>query len=352
MTQDTGTEIFDAVVVGGRVAGAATALMLARAGAKVLIAERDAEIGDTLSTHALMRPGVALLGKLGLLERLIDAGVPVVNRTRFHYGPEVIDIPVKPMDGVPGLIAPRRWLLDKVIIEAAAEAGAELRLATGFETCLRDEAGRVTGAVLHDRSGREYRVHAKLVIGADGRLSQVASDVGAEKIVQSPNRAATVYGYFPGVQEDGYRWYFGERVAAGVIPTNDGRHCIFTSVHPLAFMEHFGADLLGGMASILSRWDEGLAAHVATSEPDGKLRRFLGAPGHIRACAGPGWALVGDAGYFKDPATAHGITDALLDAERLARSFLDTGTAESYQRERNAHALSLFAATQEIAGFG
>jgi 2-polyprenyl-6-methoxyphenol hydroxylase-like FAD-dependent oxidoreductase len=340
---------YDAVIVGARVAGAATGLLLARAGARVLIVDRDAAIGDTLSTHALMRPAVELLARWGLLDGLVGAGTPWVRQARFEYGSERITVPVKSSELAAGLIAPRRWLLDSSILAAAVAAGADLALGTVVEDCLW-AGDRVQGVVVRGPDGGRRALHADLVIGADGRMSKIAEMVGAAPLVVSAQRAATLYGYFPGIPNQGYRWFFGDRVSSGVIPTNDGQHCVFAACRPADYKAHFAADPLNGMAAILGGFDPDLAGRVLAA-PSAQLRRFLGAPGHMRARAGEGWALAGDAACFKDPATAHGITDALLDADALSRALVRHGTAEIYRAERHAQSRALFEVTQQIASF-
>lgn len=96
-----------------------------------------------------------------------------------------------------------------------------------------------------------------------------------------------------------------------------------------------------------------LGAGVAESEPAGKLRAFAGAPGFLRRAAGPGWGLVGDAGYFRDPITAHGITDALREAELFSRAFAEGGDAGlgDYQTGRDERVRGLLDVTDEIASF-
>ncbi len=339
----------DAVIVGARVAGAATALCLARAGARVLLVDRAPEIGDTLSTHALMRPAVDLLAGWGLLDALVAAGTPWVRHARFQYGADATLVAIRPTDAAPGLLAPRRFVLDALLVEAAAAAGAEVALGTAAEGCLRDDTGRVTGVLLR-QGGKVRPVRAGIVIGADGRTSPVAAAVGAGTLATSPHRTATVFTYAPGVPNEGYRWYFGDGVTGGAIPTNDGLHCLFAACRPGEYAARF-ADPRAGMASILAGFDPVLA-DALTSGPAsgdvGRIRRFPGAPGHLRARAGAGWALVGDAAFFKDPATAHGITDALLDADALAAS-LACGHPGAYAHARHAASLRLFDVTQRIA---
>ena len=339
---------YDALIVGARVAGAATGLRLAAAGARVLIVDRDVAIGDTLSTHALMRPAVELLSRWGLLERLLRDGTPYVRQAVFQYGSDQVTVPVRPTEASLGLIAPRRWLLDRVTLDAAVAAGAELSLGTALEGVLHD-GGRVAGATLRGPDGKRYDVRADLVIGADGRGSRTAEAVGATLLAASPHRTATVYGYFPGIANLGYRWFFGDGASAGAIPTNEGLHCVFAACRPEDHKATF-ADPLDGMRAIVRNFDPELA-HCVAAGPAERLRRFPGAPGHVRARVGAGWALVGDAAFFKDPATAHGITDALLDAQSLSDALI-RGDARTYAVERQAQSLALFGITQRIASFG
>lgn len=350
MTRDP--DRFDALIVGARCAGSATALLMARAGMRVLLIDRAPAIGDTLSTHAIMRPGIVMLDRLGVLPAIWAADTPAVTRTRFYYGTDVADIPVRPVGTAPGLCAPRRHVLDRILCDAAVAAGADLSLGTAFEGVRRNTAGRVTGADIRLPDGHLVPVLADIVIGADGRTSRVAEAVGASLLHTDATRAATVFGYFDGVPDEGFRWYFDRRVQAGVIPTNGGQHCIFASCAPTAFGARFGEDTLNGLAAALRQWEPEISATLLAVRPETRLRRYPGSRGHIRDCAGPGWALVGDAGYYKDPATAHGISDALLDAGRLADTWLRSpDRLDRYRAERDAHAGDLFEITQSIASF-
>ena len=341
---------YDAIIVGAGDPRAATGLLLARAGAKVLILDREVAIGDTLSTHALMRPAVELLSRWGLLGRLLNADTPIVRQAQFQYGPELTSVPIKSSDAVPGLCAPRRWLLDRTILDAAVEAGADLSLGTVVEACLTDAVGRVVGVSARRRDRSPVSVHAGLVIGADGRASRVAELVGARVLASSAHRAATIYGYFPGIPNKGYRWYFGPGVTGGAIPTNDGMHCVFVSCRPEDYIARFAADGHGRLREIIRRFDAGPAESMRAA-PAERMRRFPGAPGYIRTRAGRGWALVGDAAFFKDPATAHGLTDALLDAHHLSGLLGRDRGLERYQLDRQAHAVGIFETTQKIASF-
>src|SRR5690349_11037846 len=188
----------DVVIVGARCAGAATAMLLARRGLKVLAIDRGIYGADTLSTHAMMRGGVLQLSRWGLLPRVIAAGTPAVRRTSFHYGAEEITIALKPGDGVDALYAPRRTVLDALLVDAACEAGAEVRYGETVIGLLR-EGERVAGIATLDAEGRPRAIHADLVIGADGIGSAVAREAEAAVLRQARHATATVFGYWAGL---------------------------------------------------------------------------------------------------------------------------------------------------------
>jgi len=135
--------------------------------------------------------------------------------------------------------------------------------------------------------------------------------------VAGAHGAADVYGYWPAADRDGYHWYYGEALSAGAIPTNDGLACVFAGGPPAvlatALRHRRPAE---AQRALLARLDRGLADLVAPP-PIGPVRVFRGMPARLRRPYGPGWALVGDAGWWKDPLSTHGITDALRDAELL-----------------------------------
>ncbi len=340
---------YDVVVAGARVAGAATALLLARAGLRVLVVDPLPRGRDTLSTHALMRGGVLQLHRWGLLERIRSAGTPALGQTTFDYGDEEITVPIKAKGGVDALYAPRRTVLDPALGEAAEAAGAEVVHGIRFVEPTRDASGRVDGAWLEAR-GERFRVAASWVVGADGSRSRVARGVGARIRRRAAHTTATIYGYWPGLPAQGYRWIFRPGVGAGVIPSNDGVACVFVSVPPSLFRRERGPGLQALFTRALRPVDGALADRTA-AEPVGPLRAFAGMRGFVRRSAGPGWALVGDAGYFRDPLTAHGISDALRDAELLARAIL-LGTDEAirtYEASRDAVSHGLMEVTDRVA---
>ena len=344
---------YDAVVVGARVAGAATAMLLARAGMRVLAVDRARLGEDALSTHALMRGAVLQLHRWGLLGAVQAEGTPPIRSATFHYADEEIPVAIKPRDGIDALYAPRRTVLDPLLVRAAAAAGARVVHGVAAVDLVRDARGRVAGAVLAGPDGRPARVEAPIVIGADGIRSPIARLAGAPVERAGRSASAVMYGHFEGLALDGYHWYYRPGASAGAIPTNDGRSCVFVALPPARFLR----ELPGGTSSmfrrVLAEVAPALARGVDGARLDAKLRSFPGTPGFLRRAWGPGWALVGDAGYFKDPVTAHGITDALRDAELLARAIV-AGTDEAlaaYQAVRDELSLGLFEVTDRVASF-
>jgi flavin-dependent dehydrogenase len=319
----------------------------------VLAIDRGRYGSDTVSTHALMRAGVLQLSRWGLLEGIKAAGTPVVRSSSFHYGDEVVAVPIKPQGDIEGLYAPRRTVIDRLLVDAAQDAGAAISFETQLVDLVRTESGRVSGVCLKDGRDQERQVSAALVIGADGVRSTVARLVGSECYRTGRHATGVVFSYWSGAGFDGYHWYYNPGVSAGAIPTNDGLTCIFASVPQGRFHEtmRHGAD--AGYRQVLRECASDLAAVVAQSERMEKYRGFSGETGFFRQSFGPGWALVGDAGYFKDPLTAHGITDALIDAELLAQA-ATAGTEAAfagYQSARDRLALGHFEVTDAVASF-
>jgi len=345
------TQHYDAVIAGARCAGAATALLLARQGARVLLLDKSRYGTDTLSTHALMRGAVLQLHNWGLLPRVIAAGTPPVQSAIFYLPGAVSTVEIKPKNGVEALYAPRRTVPDAILADAARDAGADVRFGASVTGLRRGRAGRVTG--ITGRAGpARLEVSADLVIGADGRRSAVARWAGARTAHVAPASGAAIYRYVRDGTTEGYHWYFRDGAAAGVIPTNDGLACVFAATSAAGLRREPGG---AGAAwrRILGRAAPELAERLDQRVAAGPPRVFPGLTGYLREAAGPGWALVGDAGYFKDPITAHGITDSLRDAEILARAVTTGGPGAfgRYQAERDELSLRLFRVTGRIASF-
>lgn len=344
---------YDVIVVGARVAGASTAMLLARGGLDVLLVERAARGADTLSTLALMRGGALQLVRWGLLDAIAATGTPKIQTTTFHYDGVPLEIHIKPRDGVDALYAPRRTVLDPLLSDAAVAAGADVVWQTRVTDLVRDRRGRVTGVVLQDATLSQRTASASLVIGADGVMSTIARATQARIYRSGPHASAVIFTLVPGLALSGYHWHFVKDAAAGVIPTNNGDVLVFGSVTRDRFLRELRFDLPTGLHHILNEVAPSLATQVRALGTHGPIRGFAGHAGFFRQSWGPGWALVGDAGYFKDPLTAHGITDALRDAELLARA-VQSGTEtalDEYQVIRDTLSLPLFEITDEIASY-
>jgi flavin-dependent dehydrogenase len=344
---------YDAIVVGARCAGSPTAMLLARDGYDVLAVDKDTFPSDTLSTHFIHPPGVAALDRWGLLRRLEATGAPAVCRYAYDFGPFTISGSPRPIDGVSVAYGPRRTVLDEILVEAAAEAGAEVLEAFTVDELLFDD-GRVTGVRGHHRRGSSADLRARVVIGADGRNSLVAKAVDPPEYNEQPPLAAAYYTYWSGLEAEAFETFIRDHRGWGVIPTNDDLTLVVVG-WPRAEFRANRRDVEGSYLAALEQ------APAFAERVRGAAREapFRGASvrSYFRRPYGPGWALVGDAGYHKDPITALGISDAFRDAERCtgavgewlsgSRPF-DEAMAD-YRQVRDEHALGLFELTCGLA---
>jgi 2-polyprenyl-6-methoxyphenol hydroxylase-like FAD-dependent oxidoreductase len=348
----------DVVVVGGRIAGASTALLLARAGVRVILVDRDRHGSDTLSTHGLMRAGVLQLSRWGVLPDVVATGAPPIRQVIFRYADgEQAVVAIRPSAGVDALYAPRRYLFDQLLVDAAAAAGAEVLHETSVTALLRDDAERVVGVQVRSRQGNSTDLYGTLTVGADGIRSTVARQVGARMSRQGSSAGGVLYRYFHDLPAEGYEWFYGERAATGLIPTNDGT-CVFVGTTPshLRSLRREGVEQAFSM--LLGSAGPALVDRFADASPADRMHGWSGAAGYMRRCWGPGWALVGDAGYFKDPITTHGMTDALRDAELLADAVLAilSGSQEAtvlaeYEHTRDRLSDEMFNVTEAVAAY-
>jgi flavin-dependent dehydrogenase len=344
--------MYDAIVVGARCAGSATALALAKAGRRVLLVDKVRFPSDTMSTLFLQPAAMTWLARHRLLDAVHASGCPPMTRIRFMFD----DVPVTGFawspDRVASGYAPRRTVLDKLVVDAAVAAGAELREDVAFEDVVRD-GDRVAGIRAHSKSGEAFEERARIVVGADGRRSAVARAVGAEMVVERPPAACWYYTFYSGVEIDVPDVVFRNGGAISAWPTNDGQTIVIGGWQVSRFAE-VKADLDASFASLLEMSPE-LAARVRAGRRE---ERYVGAgdiDGFVRRSHGPGWALVGDAGYHKDPVTAQGIADALSYGEKLGAAIhgaldgdLDAATA-AYQRARDEAVAPVFDYTMRAA---
>ena len=314
---------YDAIVVGARCAGSALALLLARRGRRVLVVDRAQFPSDTVSTHFLWPRTTAFLHAWGLLDRLAATGCPPIERVSMFWGPVAVAGRPEPVDGVSAMFCPRRTVLDALLVEAAREAGAEVREQTTMVDLLF-EGGRVTGIRARDAGGRLYEERATIVVGADGSFSRVARAAGATFLRSHPALTCGSYAYWSDVPVDGVEFYIREGRDVLVFPTHDGQTCVWvgrSSDEWPDYRANVEARYLGGL-------DEATRARLDAGRRMSPFRGTHKLPNHFRQCHGEGWALVGDAAYHRDPLTGMGIGDAFLGAELLARA-LDTGLADN-----------------------
>jgi len=345
---------YDAIVVGARCAGSPTAMLLARKGYKVLVVDRARFPSDTVSTHLLHPPGVAALRRWGLLDRLTATGCPAIDTYAFDFGPFTIS-GSPGTEGAPVAYGPRRTVLDSLLVDAASQAGAEVREGFTVEEVVIDDDGCVTGVRGHSSDGQTVTEHAKVVIGADGRHSLVARAVGPEQYHQKPQLLCGYYTYWSGLPMHGrFETYIRPDRGFAAWPTNDDLTLVIGG-WPFAEFEANKRDIEGNYLKMLEMAPPfAERVHAATREA-----RFVGTavPNYFRKPFGRGWALVGDAGYNKDFITAQGMHDAFRDAELCAtaldQSFSGASSFEvamgGYQSTRDAQVLPMYELTCEFA---
>lgn len=346
--------MYDAIVVGARCAGAPTAMLLARKGYRVLLVDRVSFPSDTLSVHYLHQPGVARLRRWGLLEQIIASGCPPVRQQVLDLGPFALSGAPPPIDGVAEAYAPRRTVLDKILVDAAVAAGAELRETFTVTELLRDNEG-VIGVRGHARGRTPVEERARIVIGADGMHSTVARHVGAATYHDRPSFTCAYYAYWSDVPLAGAELHPRPERMLIAGPTNDAQ-ILLICYWPSTMFHQVRSDIEGHFMQALQLVPD-LYERVRAGTRSERFRGTGDLPNFYRRPYGPGWALVGDAGYHKDPVTAQGMSDAFRDAELLAgalddgfagRQSLDVAMAE-YEQQRNAATLPTYELTSQFA---
>ena len=345
---------YDAIVIGARCAGSPTSMLLARKGYRVLLVDRATFPSDTISTHMVHPMAVAQLSRWGLLDRLLATGAPAVHTYAFDFGPFTIE-GSPGTDDFPVGYCPRRTVLDKLLLDAAAESGAELRENFTVEEVLIDD-GRVVGIRGSGRNGQTVTEHARVVVGADGRNSIVAQTAHPERYNERPPLLAIYYAYWSDLPMQGrFETYIRPHRGFAAIDTHDDRTVIVAGFPLAEFTAGIKRDIEGNFQATIDLAPS-FAERVRSAERE---TRFSGAvtPNVFCKPFGPGWALVGDAGYLRDPITAQGILDAFRDAE-LCASALDEALSgrrcfdaamSAYQQKRDAAALPMYDFTCMLA---
>jgi 2-polyprenyl-6-methoxyphenol hydroxylase-like FAD-dependent oxidoreductase len=337
---------FDVVVVGARCAGAPLATLLARAGLRVCVVDRAHLPSDTPSTHGIQPCGVMALERFGVLPALLDLAAPI-ERGTMVLDDARIEFSLPDITGAP-MLNVRRITLDRILLEAATDAGVDVRERTAVTALLLDD-GRVAGV-----QTTRGDIRARLVVGADGVRSTVARLVGAAEYAHAPASRVFLWGYFHGVAAEAGRMWIG-KVGDHVYlanPTDRGAFMAATGVS-LNRRDEVLRDREGVFGASMAEWPE-LADRLAGARREGALRVLSPSHGFFRESAGPGWVLVGDAGHFKDPSPGQGISDAFRQVERLAPA-IEAGTDRALEdwwawRDRDAWEMHWFAQDTGAAG--
>jgi flavin-dependent dehydrogenase len=341
--------MYDAIVVGARCAGAPTAMLLARRGHRVLVLDRAGFPSDTLSTHYIHQSGVAHLDRWGLLPQIAGAGAPGIRKYTLDVGPFALHGEPPPIGEVRDGYSLRRYVLDQILVEAAAGAGAEIRERSPVDG-LVTEGDRVTG--IRSRGRTE---HARIVIGADGLGSLVARAVEAPTYNDRGTLTCAYYTYWTGLDIDGVELYPRPGCMIVAAPTNDGQ-VVTIVLWPNAQFHAIRSDTERRFREALELAPS-LAERARRATRSERFRGTGRLPNFYRRPHGDGWALVGDAGYHKDPILALGISDAFRDAELLADA-VDAGlsgrapldwTLADYERRRNELSAHGFRSTVDFA---
>ncbi len=346
------TNHHDVIIVGARCAGSPTAMLLARQGHRVLVVDRATFPSDTVSTHVLHPRAGAALQRWGLLDAVIATGCPAIPTYRYDFGPVTISgTPASP-EGLPAY-APRRTVLDKILVDAAVAAGAEVREGFTVDEILIED-GAVVGVLGRDANGGATEERAAVVIGADGRNSMVARAVHATDYLTTPPLQFGAYSYWRDLPVDGFEIYIRPDRGMAAVATNDDETMLIVG-WPTPEEQAYKADIEGNYLRTLDLVPD-LSERVARAT---RVERFhTGAvPNSFRQSYGPGWLLLGDAGYVKDPITAQGIPDAFADAERAAAALDDVlagrrsfeAAFADVQTIRDEHALPMFEFTKQLA---
>jgi len=317
---------YDVIVVGARVAGSSLAYYLAQQGFKVLLLDRASFPSDSLSTHNVFSNTLAAFKEMGVLDDLLATGAPLYRRSLFNLEGAEIDGLFPETDGIQGCLCVRRKYLDAILHRKAKEQPG-VTAVEGFRvTSLIREGGAVTGVegVRKDGAGQAEKYEARLVVGADGRLSKVREWAGSERKIAIPTDYASYVGYVSGFRQEGethVEFYKNGDKLAIAFPTNDGQFVV-GGMFPLdddARRASFKANAEAGFRALI---DDGfshtsLPARFAEARFDEPIRGLHGYDNDWHVGMGEGWALLGDALTFKDPSVGQGIHDAVFGARLL-----------------------------------
>ncbi|MCX4411446.1 MULTISPECIES: NAD(P)/FAD-dependent oxidoreductase [unclassified Streptomyces] len=347
--------MYDVIVIGARCAGSPAAMLLARQGYRVLLLEKAKFPQDTLSSHYIHQPGVALLDRWGLLDELRNAGCRPIN----HQSYEALGVRLEgfslPVDGHRTTYAPRRFVLDPILARGAVAAGVEFRESCAVNDLLY-EGDRVVGVRYTTPGGVEATERARLVVGADGMRSLVARKVGAPKVVERPRMTCTYYSYWDGVPAN-FELYERPGRWIALAPTNDGLTLIMTYFPQSEFSEVRAAGVEASYLEAVRTTAPELYARMSAGKRVEQMYGTGAQENYFRKAYGPGWVLLGDAVHHKDSITARGITDAFLQVQSLTDHIGDqlhdeealTAALKRYERDLDDKFYSFYQGALNVA---
>jgi menaquinone-9 beta-reductase len=334
---------FDVIIVGARCAGASLAYHLANAGLSVaLLDAARLPSGQRTSTHLIQPPGLDELDALGV-GTLVRRLSPALRVARLSFDRHQARLPYGPGRAAHCL---RRETLDRLLQEAAVRAGADLRAQNRVVDLIRAADGRVRGVEVRRKGGAHERLHADLVVGADGRNSTIAKLAGAKEYLGYDGPRACYWAYWrrPATWDPHELANFYSRDDAYVVFPTDGDLLLIASAPPVDRASRWRTDHTAAyLASVRSC--ESIGPHIGDGRrPVSEVRGMLKTRYYFRASAGPGWALIGDAGHHKDFFAGLGISDALRDAHELSLAIVDTGEADldRWWRRRDVERIEMF----------
>lgn len=336
--------MYDAIVVGARVAGAPTAMLLAQAGHSVLLVDRDTFPSDTMSTHLIRQEGVAMLQQWGLVERVLDTGCPKIPRSaRSIMGDPGVE-EFEESATLPGFqLCPRRTVLDAILVDAAVGAGAEVRQGFSVSELTHDSDGRVTGIVGRNASGETVTEEARIVIGADGPHSRIARLVETESYEEVESLVCGYYSYFSGFPLEQTEFHLVPGAAVIMFPTNDDQVCIAVE-RPVSDFAEARQQIEGAFFAAIQAAVPQFYDAIRAAKREEPFQGAADLPQYFRRPFGPGWALVGDAGAHVDPTMGLGMSKAFTEVAMLVPALDEALSGQAsfeealagYQQQRDA----------------